>query len=325
MVLYRPPKWLVIGSVIGTSVGGLLLLKGFITQTKNYDGPEQLSGKTVIITGANTGIGKETARELAKRGGRILMACRDLNRCEEARREIVLDSRNKAVHCRRCDLASLQSIRAFADRVNREETSVSILINNAGVMRCPKSYTKDGFEMQMGVNHFGHFLLTYLLLDKMKASAPSRIITLSSVAHRRGEINFDNLNSDKEYDEGTVYNQSKLANILFTKELATQLEGTGVTANAVHPGIVNTEIGRYLGVQKSFISRMILSPFLWLLLKTPRQGAQTTIYCALSPDLEKVSGKYFSDSKEQEPAPQALDVDAAKRLWTISERWTSEQ
>ncbi|XP_035828274.1 retinol dehydrogenase 13 isoform X2 [Aplysia californica] len=328
----RLPKYALPVSVIGTLAGSTLLLnleknnfplgKWDYSSGGRYNGEERIAGKTVIVTGANTGIGKETARELARRGGRIIMACRDLDKCEIARKEIVLETANKSVECRKLDLASFASIRAFAKLINSTESHVDILINNAGVMMCPKMLTEDGLEMQMGVNHFGHFLLTQLLLDKLKASAPSRIIFLSSLAHTRGQINFEDLNSAQEYNSRTVYGQSKLANVLCTQELAKILEGTNVTVNCLHPGVVNTELSRHLGFTQSKIGSFVFFPIKFLLLKTPLQGAQTTLRLALDPSLEKVTGKYFSDCREKEPAPQGQDAAAAKRLWAVSEAWT---
>lgn len=260
---------------------------------KMYEGTERLEGKTIIVTGANTGIGKETTRELAKRGGKVIMACRDMERCEEARKEIVLETRNKYVYCRPCDLASMKSIKEFVSIFNKENDRLDILINNAGVMRCPKSFTSDGFETQFGVNHLGHFLLTNLLLDKLKASAPSRIINVSSRAHKSGNINVQDLNSDKNYNNALAYNQSKLANIMFTNELAKKLVGTGVTVNALHPGVVDTEIVRHLKFLNNFFIAIFYNPMAWIFFKNSRQGAQTTIFAAVDSSLEKVTGKYF--------------------------------
>ncbi|XP_048456999.1 retinol dehydrogenase 13-like [Rhincodon typus] len=183
-----------------------------------------VSGKTIIITGANTGIGKETARELASRGGRIIMACRDMEKCETAAREIRGETLNHDVYAKHLNLASLKSIREFAKQVTEEEENVNVLINNAGIMRCPHWKTEDGFEMQLGVNHLGHFLLTNLLLEKLKNSGNGRIINVSSLAHKVGQIDFNDLNwENKKYDTKAAYCQSKLANILFTRELAKKL------------------------------------------------------------------------------------------------------
>ncbi|MBN3282445.1 RDH13 dehydrogenase, partial [Polyodon spathula] len=281
----------------------------------------KITGKTVVITGANTGIGKETARELARRGGRIIMCCRDMVKCENAAKEIRGETLSHNVYARHLDLASIKSIREFANNINKEEERVDILINNAGIMRCPHWQTEDGFEMQFGVNHLGHFLLTNLLLDKMKRSAPSRIINVSSLAHVVGEMDFNDLNWEKKkYNTKVAYCQSKLANVLFTKELARQLQGTGVTVNALHPGVVETELGRHTGMHQSQFSSTVLGPLFYLLVKSPNQGAQPSIFLAVAEEVDGVSGKYFDVLKEKEPAPQAQDAEAARQLWQISAR-----
>ncbi|KAB0804588.1 hypothetical protein PPYR_01558 [Photinus pyralis] len=319
---YKIPKPVYYGSSVAAAIGVVCLIKEW-AGGETYRKKVSLNGKVVIITGANTGIGKETSLELAKREAKIYMACRDMQRCEAAREKIVLDTKNKYVYCRKCDLASLDSIRQFVNQFNKEEKQLDILINNAGVMRTPKdSKTKDGFEMQLGVNHFGHFLLTNLLLDKLKIPAHSRIINLSSVAHERGTINKLDLNSDKEYDPGTAYSQSKLANILFTKELNNRLKGTNVTVNSVHPGIVDTELFRHMGFYKSWLATIFIKPFVWPFIKSSRQGAQTVIYTAVDPELNNVSGKYFKDYKETKVSNAADDDQTAKWLWAVSEKWT---
>ncbi|XP_048843379.1 retinol dehydrogenase 13-like isoform X4 [Brienomyrus brachyistius] len=249
------------------------------------------------------------------------MGCRDEEKCEAAAREIRRDTCNHHVYARRLDLASMASIREFASRVNQEEERVDILINNAGVMRCPAWRTENGFEMQFGVNHLGHFLLTNLLLDKLKSSAPSRIINLSSLAHIVGEMDFDDLNWEKKkYDTKKAYCQSKLANVLFTRELAGRLQGTGVTVNALHPGVVATDLGRHTGMHQSQFSSTILGPMFYLLVKTPVQGAQPSVFLAVAEELEGVTGRYFDVLKEKDPAPQAQDREAAGRLWEASAR-----
>ncbi|PNJ01880.1 RDH13 isoform 9 [Pongo abelii] len=212
-------------SALGTVAGAAVLLKDYVTGGA-CPSKATIPGKTVIVTGANTGIGKQTALELARRGGNIILACRDMEKCEAAAKDIRGETLNHHVNARHLDLASLQSIREFAAKIIEEEERVDILINNAGVMRCPHWITEDGFEMQFGVNHLGHFLLTNLLLDKLKASAPSRIINLSSLAHVAGHIDFDDLNwQTRKYNTKAAYCQSKLAIVLFTKELSRRLQG----------------------------------------------------------------------------------------------------
>ncbi|XP_006815037.1 retinol dehydrogenase 13-like, partial [Saccoglossus kowalevskii] len=229
------------------------------------------------------------------------------------------------------------------------EQNIDILINNAGVMCCPQWKTVDGFEMQFGVNHLGHFFLTNLLLDKLKDSAPSRIITVSSVSHSKGEIDLDDLNSERQYSRTQAYANSKLANVLFTQELSKRLKWfrlqrfllgtsfygeinfsylkmflwdmgcTGVTANVLHPGVVKTEIGRHTGMHNSGFTMAVLGPLFWLFVKTPQQGAQTTIYCAVDEKLQTVSGKYFVDCQQKKCAAMNDDDETARRLWEVSQ------
>lgn len=193
-----------------------------------------------------------------------------------------------------------------------------MLINNAGIYQCPYTKTEDGFEMQFGVNHLGHFLLTHLLLDLLKISAPSRIVVVSSKLYKYGQINFDDLNSENNYDKAFCYSQSKLANLLFTLELARRLEGTGVTVNALTPGIVRTRLGRH--VQIPLLAKPLFSLASMVFFKSPLEGAQTPLYLACSPEVEGVSGKCFADCKEEELLPKATDGQAAKKLWDISRR-----
>ncbi|XP_011305179.1 retinol dehydrogenase 13 isoform X3 [Fopius arisanus] len=259
---------------------------------------------------------------MAQRGAKVVMACRDLFKCETTRQEIVLETRNKYVYCRSCDLSVQKSIHEFVRNFKKEHGRLDILINNAGVMRCPKTLTADGIEMQLGVNHIGHFLLTNLLLDTIKASAPARIVNVSSVAHTRGSINTHDLNSTNSYDAGEAYAQSKLANILFTKELAKKLKDTGVTVNAVHPGIVDTELMRHMSFSKSVLANFFIKPLFWVFLKTPKQGAQTVIFTALDPSLNDVTGAYFSNLQRAEESENAKDEKMASWLWQTSAKWT---
>lgn len=274
-----------------------------------------LKGKTVVITGANTGIGKETAVDLAARGARVIIGCRNMEKGKEALKEIQDRSKNTNVFLEKLDLASLESVRSFADNILNSEPRLDILINNAGVMACPYQKTKDGFEMQFGVNHLGHFLLTLLLLDRLKHSQPSRIINVSSSAHRMGDgkIKFDDINHEKSYSSWGAYFDSKLANVLFTRELSKRLEGTHVTVNALHPGAVTTELQRH-----SVLSSALFYPVRWYMFKTAEQGAQTTIHCAVSEEMEGVSGKYLRDCHIVEPSKSAQDDEAATKLWEVS-------
>ena len=205
-----------------------------------------LTGKTVIITGSNTGIGKETAVDLAKRNARVILACRSVQKGEEAAVEVRKRSGSDNILFIQLDLASLASVRRFATRILEEEPRVDILINNAGVMACPYSKTEDGFEMQFGVNHLGHFLLTNLLLERIKESPSARIVNVSSLGYLFGKVRFDDLGAELSYSRWGAYYQSKLANILFTRSLAKRLEGVNITVNAVHPGSIDTELTRYI-------------------------------------------------------------------------------
>ncbi|XP_068729843.1 retinol dehydrogenase 13-like [Montipora capricornis] len=309
--------WKVAGplSSLAAAAGGIFLLRNYFSGGVCRS-EAKLDGKTVIVTGANTGIGRETALDLAGRGARVILACRNVPKAQEVADEILKKTGNSKVLVKELDLASLKSVRNFARDINETEERLDILINNAGIMRCPYWKTEDGFEMQLGVNHLGHFLLTNLLLDLLQRSQPSRIINVSSLAHTRGKIRFDDLQSEKEYNPGQAYAQSKLANVLFTRELSKKLEDTDVIVASLHPGAVKTELGRHLSIAKSFLASMIFAPLLWLIFKTSWQGAQTSIHCAVSNDVE--SGLYYSDCKAKEVAEQGKDDAVAKKLWEVS-------
>uniref|UniRef100_A0A673GPT1 Retinol dehydrogenase 14a n=1 Tax=Sinocyclocheilus rhinocerous TaxID=307959 RepID=A0A673GPT1_9TELE len=267
-----------------------------------------LRGKTIIVTGANSGIGKATAAELLRCQGRVIMACRDRERAEKVAQEIQQEAGTEQgeLVIKLLDLASLKSVRIFCEEIMKEESRIDILINNAGIYQCPYTKSEDGFEIQFAVNHLGHFLLTNLLLDLLKRSAPSRIIVVSSKLYKYGEINFDDLNSEQSYDKASAYARSKLANLLFTLELSHRLEETGVTVNALTPGIVQTNLGRHVHIP------LLVKPLFNLasraFFKSPEEGAQTSIYLACSLDVEGVQGKCF-----------ATDEEVAKKLWDISE------
>jgi len=275
----------------------------------------RIDGKVVIITGANTGIGKETAIDLARRGGKVYLACRDKKRGEDALNEIKRKSKSDEIYLLQLDLASMESIRGFSKKFHELESHLHILINNAGIMWCAKDHTKDGFELQFGTNHLGHFLLTHLLLDLIKISTPSRIIIVSSLAHISSDIKRDDLMGAKSYSRFQSYAQSKLANILFSRELSNQLINTGVTVNSCHPGLVLTDLARYLNPNvKKYLWDVFMRPFA----KTPLQGAQTQIRLAVDSDLEKVTGKYFSECKEASTSKQAKNDETASWLYKKS-------
>ena len=303
-------------AAIGVAVGVILVMvrryfNGGVCYSK-----ELLNGKTVIITGANTGIGKETAIDLAKRNAKVIIGCRNAERGEQAERDIRRLSKNENVHFRLLDLASFASIRKFCSEVLAEEPRIDILINNAGIAMCPYWKTEDGFEMQFGVNYLGHFLLTNLLLDRIKDAPAGRIVVVTSRGAK--EINFDDINSTQSYSPMLAHVQSVVAKNLFTVALHKRLAGTNVTVNCADPGGTYSEIGRHLPLW----AKILLAPFVLLIMKTPRQGAQTTIYCAVDKEVEGVSGLYFADCKKKQPPLHFLNELAAEKLWSLSVKFT---
>ncbi|XP_032071149.1 dehydrogenase/reductase SDR family member 13-like isoform X4 [Thamnophis elegans] len=274
-----------------------------------------LRGKTVLITGGNTGIGKATAVDLARRGARVILACRDRARGESAMYDIRQESGNSEVILMILDLGSLDSVRAFAQTFLESEPRLDILINNAGILK--DGPTADGFDQAFQVNHLAHFLLTHLLLDRLKRCAPSRIVILTSNAHSFGEIDFRTIHKPVEGMQKALhtYASSKLANILHARELANRLEGTNVSCYAVHPGFVRTEINRSFPwwVFWSFL-------FMKLFVRNSEAGAQTSIYCATEEGIEGLTGWYFVDCRPKVPSAPACDDQLAKKLWEFSER-----
>jgi len=275
-----------------------------------------------VITGCNTGIGKITAMDLSKRGAKIVMLCRSLERAEAAAQDIRKATEGEVI-VHKMDLASLDSIAECSDQLCNSLEKIDILINNAGVMMCPDLKTEDGFEMQIGTNHFGHFYLTNLLMPLLKKAAPgARIVNVSSLAHENGRMQWEDINYEKTpYNPMKAYAQSKLANILFTKELARRGEGSGVNSYALHPGVIATELGRHFGDTYGCFAQC-LGNCIKPLLKTPESGAQTSIFCAVDESIAEHSGRYYSDCREKTPKPQALNMEDAKKLWEISEQLT---
>lgn len=274
-------------------------------------------GKVVIITGGNSGIGLETAKDLAHRGARVILACRSVRRAEAAREDIVKATGNSDVICKQLDLASLQSVRQFCEDILKTEKRLDVLINNAGAGGLGNRKTADGLHIGMQVNFFAPFLITYLLIPLMKSSAPSRIINVSSLLHKYGELDFENLNMEKYWSDYLVYANSKLFLNLMTVELSRRLEGTGVTINALHPGIAATNIMRNIPIEiiKKFVGKAI-----GFIFQNSWEAAQTSIYLAVSPEVSGVSGKYFSHCQEAKPSKLAQDLEKAKRLRLESEK-----
>jgi NAD(P)-dependent dehydrogenase (short-subunit alcohol dehydrogenase family) len=283
------------------------------------DETTQMAGKTCLITGATLGIGLETAVALARMGAHVDMVARDPARGEAALADVRARSAGGDVELLHADLASLDEVRRLASDFRSRHTELHVLINNAGAYNAHRTTTSDGFETTFGVNHLAHFLLTNMLLDLLRASAPSRIVNVSSAAHVGGRMNFDDLNAEHRYSGMRAYGQSKLANVLFTYELARRLEGSGVTANSLHPGVVATGFGKNNpGLWGRFFSigQVVGKPFFL----SSEEGARTTIYLASSPDVERVNGQYFVKSKAVPSSERSHDRDAAGRLWDMSEQ-----
>lgn len=281
-----------------------------------------LTGKTALITGASSGIGIPTLEGVAGAGAECFIIARDMAKADRVVSEVKTKTGNDAIHILEGDFAILDDVRSAADAFLTLGKPLHLLINNAGITSLKRRETHDGYESLMAVNHLAPFLLTNLLLPAIKSaiieSKPHpRIVTVASVGHRwvRG-INFDDFMSEKRYNGPKIYGMSKLANILFTLELAKKLEGTGITANCLHPGVVNTNIANR--PENGFLVQLATT-LAGPLMKTPKQGAATTLHCALSPKVENITGEYFDDCKIAKARPWAYDMDAAKKLWQVSE------
>lgn len=275
-----------------------------------------MRGRTVLVTGANTGIGLETAAGLAAMGAKVVLTARDPAKGSAAVTEIRSRHPDADVDVMQLDLARLDDVRRFAREFNERSLQLHVLINNAGLILGDRQVTEDGFESTFQINHLAPFLLTHLLLDTLKASAPSRIINVASAAHRGGKLDFDDLQSERGYRMMRAYGTSKLCNILFAKELARRLDGTGVTAFSLHPGTVRTKFGQDGDAKGYFAFGARISGWIFL---SPEKGARTSIHVA-SADIEKHSGGYFQSSKLHKPSAAARDDEAARRLWEVSEQ-----
>ena len=277
---------------------------------------EVLRGKTALVTGANSGIGKATAQELARMGARVVMVSRSEERGREAQEGIQQYSGNRSVDLLLADLSSQAEVRNLAQNFNEHYDRLDILVNNAGVIQRDRTLTEDGIETTFAVNHLAAFLLTNLLSDRLREGDGARVVTVSSEGHRWGGIDFDDLNGNRKYRAFRAYGQSKLANILFTSGLAERMSGTGVTANCFHPGGVRTNFGFNGG--PGAIIFTLMSPFL----RSPEEGADTGVYLAASREVEGMTGKYLADRRLKAPSDEAYDKDIQERLWRVSEELT---
>jgi retinol dehydrogenase 14 len=273
-----------------------------------------MAGKTVLVTGGTSGIGKATAVGLARLGARVGITGRDAARAEAAAAEIRARSSNAAVDAFAADLSSQTEVRRLAKAVLDLYPRLDVLINNVGGFWAHRHVTADGLEHTFALNHLSPFLLTNLLLDRLKASAPARVVTVSSGAQSMGHLDFDDLQGEQKYSGQRAYNASKLANVMFTYELARRLQGSGVTATVLHPGVVRTAFGAEDQAAFFTILRPLIRPFL----KTSAQGAATSIYLASSAQVEGVTGQYFANSRPKKSSTSSYDTGLAGRLWQVS-------
>ncbi len=276
-----------------------------------------MKGRTCVVTGANSGIGKATATGLARQGAHVVMVSRDGPRGEAAQAEIQSVTGNPSVDLLLADLSSQTAVRTLAAEITSSLDSLHVLVNNAGVLVSPRVETVDGLEYTFAVNHLAPFLLTNLLLDLLTASAPARVVTVTSNAHRMGRIRFDDLQGHNRFRAMGAYSQSKLGNILFTYELARRVEGRGVTVNCVHPGGVNTNFGN--NTKGAFAA---MFRFFKPLMRSPEKGAETVLYAATAPEMEGVTGEYLVDRESRASSRRSYDEGLARQLWDVSAELT---
>lgn len=277
-----------------------------------------MNNKLCVITGANSGIGFETAKALARKGAYLVMVCRNEDKAESARQEIIEETSNPGIDIVLCDFAIQAEIRKAAEEIKKNYKKVDVLINNHGFLASERQDTVDGLEETFAVNHIGYFMFTNLLLDMVKAADQGRIISVASEAHRAGEFDPENIQLDNNFTPWKAYGNSKLFNILFTRELANQLVDTNVTANCLHPGVVATNFAQ----SGSWIMRTLFTigkPFFI----SPKKGAETSIYLATSDKVKEVNGAYFRNKKVATPSKDARDDEAAKQLWDMSRKLCS--
>jgi retinol dehydrogenase-14 len=280
-----------------------------------------MNSKICLVTGASSGIGKATALGLAKMGATVVMVCRDASKGQAALADIRQKSGSNLVDLLLADLSSQAEIHRLASEYRSKYQHLHVLINNAGVYYTKRHVTVDGLEAMFAVNYIARFLLTNLLLDIIKSSAPARIINVAGAYHAKGKINFDDLQGEKDFDGQRANHQSKLADVLFTYELARRLEGTGVTVNCLHPGMVATDL---IDKDKDFpLFFKYLYKLSRPLMKSPAKGAVTSIHLASSPEVEGITGQYFVNKKISQSSPESHDRELAKQLWKVSEELTN--
>jgi len=280
---------------------------------------EAMNGKTILMTGATSGIGRAAFLALSFMNPHIVILARNMAKAKETIKEVADKTGNKELEVIHCDLTSLDTVRKAAGDFLASHDRLDVLANNAGIIAGRRILTHDGFESVFAVNHLSHFVLTNLLLGRLKASAPSRVVATSSYSQFRGHIDFDDLMAERSFRPFAAYGQSKLANTLFTFELARRLAESGVTANCFHPGTVRTNIGRGMG-RVATIAYSVASPFLI----PPEKGAETLIYLASSPEVEGMTGEYFFEKKVATSSAESLNRDEARRLWEVSEQLTAK-
>jgi len=279
-------------------------------------GDVDLTGKIAIVTGSSAGIGVDTVRVFATHGAKVIMAVRDTSKAQPIKDEIQkLPGVKEEIVIMGLNLASFRSVRTFAEEFKKLNLPLNILVNNAGVMVPPYTKTEDGNELQFQTNHLSHFLLTNLLINELEKGAPSRVVNVSSLAHSFSDIKWDDYNFENKYAAWSAYGQSKTANILFSVELTKRFQHKGIYSNALHPGSVHTGLSKH-----SILSYFSALTYYAGFLKSPAQGAATSVFVATSPSLEKIGGKYFSDSNEAKPSAYSTNHQAAERLWEISEK-----
>ncbi len=276
-----------------------------------------LAGKVCMVTGATSGIGKVTARELARCGAAVVVVGRSEARSQATVSQIRQQTANPSVDFLLADLSSRQEIRRLAGEFESRYSRLDVLVNNAGAIMLSRRESVDGIEMTLALNHLAYFLLTNLLLEMLKSSAPARIVNVSSNSHERAKLNFDDLQNRRRYWGFRAYARSKLKNILFSYELARRLEGTGVTVNALHPGLVGTNFLANNGALGRLLKMLVVIKGI-----SPERGARTSIYLASSPELETVTGRYFFQEQEVPSSSASYDEDAARRLWQLSAEMT---